>query len=79
MWVFRRTKSGRDWIWEALIRLDVGAPVVFVSGDIQYVKWGKFDQINVSPRFFLFPRTDAGLSERWGIFLSIPTRWLLWL
>ena len=51
-WVFRRTKSGRRWIWEALIRLDVGAPMVFVSGDIQYVKRRKFDQIHVSLRFF---------------------------
>ena len=23
MWVFRRIKSGRCWIWETLIRLDV--------------------------------------------------------
>ena len=23
MRVFRRTKYGRDWVWEALIRLDV--------------------------------------------------------
>ena len=46
MWVFWRTKSGRRWIWEALIRLDVGAPMVFVRGDIQYVKWRKFDQVH---------------------------------
>ena len=70
MWVFRRTKSGRRWAWEALIRLDVGAPMVFVSGDIQYVKWRKLDQIHVSLRLFLFPRTHTGLSERWGIFVD---------
>ena len=60
-------------IWEALDlggvdTLDVGAPMVFVSDDIQYVKWRKFDQIHVSLWPFLFPRTHAGLSERWGIF-----------
>ena len=57
-------KSGRPWIWEALIRLEVGAPVVFVCGDFQYAKWRNWI------RFFLFPRTHAGLSERWGIFVD---------
>ena len=63
-------ESGRRWIWEALIRLDVGAPMVFVSGDIQYLKWRKFDQIHVSLWPVLFPRTHTGLSERWGIFVN---------
>ena len=44
--------------------------MVFVSGDIQYVKWRKLDQIHVSLRLFLFPRTHTGLSERWGIFVD---------
>ena len=50
--------------------LRFGCPMVFVSGDIQYVKWRKFDQIHVSLRLFLFPRTHTGLSERWGIFVD---------
>ena len=38
-YLFRRTKSGGRWIWEVLIRLlDVGASIIFVRGDIQYVK-----------------------------------------
>ena len=44
--------------------------MVFVSSDIQYVKWRKFDQIHVSLWPFLFPRTHLGLSERWGIFVD---------
>ena len=53
------------------MRLDVGALMVFVSGDIQYMKQRKFDQIHVSlPLFFLFRRTHTGLSERWGIFVD---------
>ena len=44
--------------------------MVFVSGDIQYVKRRKSDQIHVSLWPFLFPRTHAGLSERWGIFVD---------
>ena len=44
--------------------------MVFVRGDIQYVKWRKFDQIHVSLQLFLFPRTHTGLSERWGIFVD---------
>ena len=42
----------------------------FVSGDFQYVKRRKFDQIHVSLRFFLFPWRHTGLSERWGIFVD---------
>ena len=42
-----------------------------VSGDFQYVKWRKSDQIHVShAACFLFPRTHTGLSERWGIFVD---------
>ena len=54
------------------MRLDVGAPMVCVSGDIQYVKWRKFDQIHVSLRlvFVVCVWTHAGLSERWGIFVD---------
>ena len=56
------------WIWEALIRLEVGVPLRFVSGDIQYAKRRKFDEIHVSLRlFFLFPRRRTGLS---GIFVD---------
>ena len=50
--------------------LRCGCPMVFVSGDIQYVKWRKFDQIHVSLQLFVFPRTRTGLSERWGIFVD---------
>ena len=70
MWILWRAKSGRRWLWRALIRLEVGAPLRFVSGDIQYVKRRNFDQIHVSLRFFLFPRRHTGLSERWGIFVD---------
>ena len=69
MWILWRTKSGRRWIWEALIRLDVGAPLIFVSGDFQYVKWRKFDQIQVSLRFFLFPGR-AGVCPSAGEFFG---------
>ena len=43
--------------------------MVFVSGDIQYVKWRKFDQIHffIAACFFASP-AHAGLSERWGNF-----------
>ena len=54
---------------KALIRLDVGS-MVFVSGDIHYVKWKKFDQIHVSLRLFLFAWTHTGLSKRWRIFVD---------
>ena len=65
-----RAKCGRRWVWEALIRVDVGAPMVFANGDIQYVKWRKFDQIHVSPRLFFVSPDAHGLSERWGIFVD---------
>ena len=71
MWVFWRTKSGRRWTWEALIRLDVGAPMVFVSGDIQNVKWrNTIRYMFHCGGFFWFPRRHTGLSERWGIFVD---------
>ena len=68
MWILWRTKSGRRWIWEALIRLDVGAPLVFVSGDIQYVKRRKFDQIHVSLRLFFVSPDARGFVRALGNF-----------
>ena len=65
-------------MWEALIRLDVGALMVFVSGDIQYVKWRKLDQTHVSLRLFCFPGR-ARVCPSAGEFLSIATRWRPWL
>ena len=38
VWPWIQAKSGRRWIWKALIRLDVGTPMDFVSGDsIRYM------------------------------------------
>ena len=60
--------------------IEVGAPMLLVSGDIQYVKRTKFDQIHVSLRFFLFPRRrTARVCPSAGEFLSIATRWRPWL
>ena len=71
LWIVWRAKSGRRWIWEALIRLDVGAPMVFVSGDIQYVKWRKFDQIHFFiAACFLHPRRTRVCPSAGGIFWS---------
>ena len=71
---FGELKPGRRWIWEALIRLDVGAPMVFVSGDIQYVKWRKFDQIHVSLQLFVFPRTRTGRVSEFCLLGATPLK-----
>ena len=47
--------------------------LLFVSGDIQYVKRSKFDQIHVSQRFFCFPG-GTRVCPSAGEFLSIATR-----
>ena len=59
---FWRAKSGRRWIWEALTRLDVGAPIVFVSSDFQHVNWRKTMKIRSDTCFtaaFFFVSAEA--------------------
>ena len=57
-----------------------GCPYGFcVSGDIQYVKWRKFDQIHVSQRLFFCIPGRARVCPSAGEFLSIATRWRSWL
>ena len=71
MWILWRAKSGRRWLWWALIRLEVGAPMRFVSGDIQYVKRRKCDQIHVSLRFFLVSAEAHGFVRELGNFCRL--------
>ena len=53
------------------MRLDVGAPMVFVSGDIQYMKQRKFDQIHVSLRLFFVSPDAHGFVRALGNFCRL--------
>ena len=52
----------------ALIGLEVGAPMVFVGSDIQYMKWKKMDQTHVSLRLLFVSLEVHGVVRALGNF-----------